>query len=121
MSRYDPINKCRQAEKDLLTTECHQIMNCVVLVVSKPGTSGFTKASCQDEDRVQSLNPSNHALNPVGRIHRLLRNINYNKRVGAGAPVYLALVFKYLSPEVLEFAGNYARDNKKSRIISRHL
>ena len=28
---------------------------------------------------------------PVGRIHRLLRKGNYAERVGAGAPVYLAI------------------------------
>ncbi|CAO2595450.1 Histone H2A type 1-E [Lemmus lemmus] len=48
---------------------------------------------------------------PVGRVHRLLRKGNYAERVGAGAPVYL----------ILELAGNAARDNKKTRIIPRHL
>ncbi|CUT99828.1 histone H2A [Echinococcus multilocularis] len=44
------------------------------------------------------------------------------ERVGAGAPVYLAAVLEYLAVvEVVELAGNAAHDNKKTRLIPRHL
>lgn len=37
---------------------------------------------------------------PVGRIGRYLKNGRYAKRVGTGAPVYLAAVLEYLAAEV---------------------
>ncbi|KAF7261989.1 hypothetical protein EG68_00601 [Paragonimus skrjabini miyazakii] len=73
--------------------------------------------------RVKSKTRSTRAglQSPVGRVHRLLRKGNYAERVGAGAPIYLAAVLEYLEAEVSELAGYAARDNKKTRIIPRHL
>eukprot|EP00761_Pharyngomonas_kirbyi_P011342 gb/GECH01011367.1/.p1 GENE.gb/GECH01011367.1/~~gb/GECH01011367.1/.p1 ORF type:complete len:141 (+),score=43.76 gb/GECH01011367.1/:1-423(+) len=58
---------------------------------------------------------------PVGRMARYLKEGKYADRIGSGAPVYMAAVLEYLAAEILELAGNAARDNKKSRINPRHI
>ncbi|KAI1794330.1 histone-fold-containing protein [Ganoderma leucocontextum] len=79
------------------------------------------KASGETSTKSQSRSAKAGLQFPVGRVHRLLKKGNYAQRVGAGAPVYLAAVLEYLAAEILELAGNAARDNKKQRIVPRHL
>ncbi|XP_076442753.1 histone H2A-like [Babylonia areolata] len=80
--------------------------------MSGRGEGGKVKGKSKSRTRVQF---------PVGRLHRLLRKSNHAKSVDAGAPVYLAAVLKYLAAQVLELAGQAAREEKKIRIIPRHL
>ena len=86
-----------------------------IIIMSGRGKGGKVKGKAKSRSSRAGLQF------PVGRIHRLLRKGNYAQRVGAGAPVYMAAVMEYLAAEILELAGNAARDNKKTRIIPRHL
>ncbi|XP_047317220.1 histone H2A.2-like [Impatiens glandulifera] len=85
----------------------------------KKGAAGRKAGSAKKKSVTRSIKAGLQF--PVGRIGRYLKKGRYAQRVGSGAPVYLAAVLEYLAAEVLELAGNAARDNKKNRIVPRHL
>ncbi|XP_048477016.1 histone H2A-like [Rhincodon typus] len=94
---------------------CESACEILAIIGRGKGTGGKARW------KVKSLSSRAGLQFLVGRVHRLLRKGNYAERVGAGAPVDLAAVLEYLTAEILELAGNAARDNKKTRIIPRHL
>ena len=101
--------------RSLIITNAHICIIYPIAIMSGRGKAGKARSKAKSRSSRAGLQF------PVGRVHRFLRKGNYAQRVGAGAPVYLAAVLEYLTAEILELAGNAARDNKKSRIIPRHL
>jgi histone H2A len=55
-------------------------------------------------------------LFPVGRIKRKLKELMVGQRVGVGSSIYLAATLEYLTAELLEIAGNDAKNDHKKRI-----
>ena len=86
-----------------------------------PGKSGRGGKGKSSASRPVSRSTRAGLQFPVGRVARHLRQGRHAQRVGAGAPVYLAAVLEYLAAEVLELAGNAAKDSKKSRVVPRHI
>jgi len=58
---------------------------------------------------------------PVHRFAKQLKKGGYAKRLATGGSIYLTAVIEYITAEILELAGNTAKDQKKARIQPRHI
>lgn len=90
------------------------------------GTKAVTKFNSRLEDGAARTGKTTQSFRaglqfPVGRTRTILKKLRFAEKIGKGAPVYLASVLEYLCAEILELAGNAARDNKKARIVPRHV
>merc|ERR1740138_1625652 len=54
-------------------------------------------------------------------MRKSLKEGGFAKRVPVGGAIYLTAVIEYIVAEILELAGNAAKEQKKNRIIPRHI
>eukprot|EP01028_Stygiella_incarcerata_P007980 TRINITY_DN334_c0_g1_i1.p1 TRINITY_DN334_c0_g1~~TRINITY_DN334_c0_g1_i1.p1 ORF type:complete len:156 (-),score=48.26 TRINITY_DN334_c0_g1_i1:216-683(-) len=110
--------KGKAEKKKSVFVSSHLVFSIHISLFHSVNMSGKGKAA---KAKSQSRSSRAGLQFPVGRVARYLRLGRYGERISSTAPVYLAAVLEYLAAEVLELAGNAARDNKKSRIIPRHI
>ena len=86
----------------------------------------------KEKVKKNNISPNYHSLSkslkaglvfPVGRTARYLRQqyLKSNMRLSETAPVYFSAVLEYLCAEVLELAGQCAKQQKLKRITPRHI
>ena len=139
LAKTDPNDTARrnrfQSEVDGLTAELKEMDKLIQNAPKKgapkaPTTPRQVPPKVLTKKRAATSNGSRRRISktekaglqfPVARVRRYLQNGPYSERIGVGAGVYLAGVLEYLTAEILELAGNAARDNKKKRIIPRHI
>jgi histone H2A len=88
-------------------------------VSRKAGRKKSRKASRKASMKKTTKSKKAGLVFPVARFKTILKNRGF--RIGEDAPVFLAGVMEYITAEILELAGNSAKDNRKTIITSRHL
>merc|ERR1711865_275486 len=58
---------------------------------------------------------------PIHKFAKALKAQSHTKRIGGGTAVIMTSVIEYVTAEILELAGNTAKESGKNRIIPRHI
>nr|QKS02548.1 histone H2A.X2 [Crypthecodinium cohnii] len=82
---------------------------------------GIVKDKEAKEKKARSLQDRCNLTLPIGRFTKQLKRGGYAKRVAVGGSVFLTSVIEYVTAEILELAGNAAKDQGKNRILPRHI
>jgi len=86
------------------------------------GKGGKAKSSRNDKKERPISTSTRAGLSlPVPRTKKHMVDQRLAGRISKTAPIYLTAVLEYLVAEVLELAGNAAKDNKKKTINPRHV
>ncbi len=90
------------------------------------GTKAVTKLNAELVDHQKGGKKETDATRSgltfsVSRCKNYIKMFTGTMRVARGAPVYLAAVLEYMCAEILELAGNAARDSRLVTITTRHV
>jgi len=58
---------------------------------------------------------------PIHKFAKGLKSLSHTKRVAGGTAVIMTSVIEYVTSEILELSGTTALENKKNRILPRHI
>jgi len=107
------------AEEDAASTKARPKDKTAKIAKDKSGKGG--KAGKVPESKFTSVASRAGLTFPVHRFAKQLRKGGYAKRLATGGSIYLTAVIEYITAEILELAGNTAKDQKKLRILPRHI
>ena len=83
--------------------------------------SRWRAGSGSNKKKTSNAARSGHQFPPPRAKSLIKKHMPKDFHLGEGASVYLAAVLEYLTAEILEPSANAARDDRKSRITSRHI